>query len=293
MRAEHLVRLAPDDAGRRANSRARPGSGSPRRAGADRRRGGRCLQIDRAAAREGLAVAAGAGRQHAVEHVDAARDRLDEIVGRADAHQIARPVGRQLPARSSSIIASITVLRLADREPADRVAVEADLDERARALRRAASDRRRPARCRTARGPAARARTRACSARPSAATAASRARSRRASPAAAMHSSSCMAMSAPSRRWISIERSGVSSMHRAVEMRAEGHAVLVDLAQLGERHHLEAAGIGQDRMRPVHEPVQAAERRDRARRRAAASGDRCCRARSRRRSRAPRRASSP
>ena len=56
-----------------------------------------------------------------------------------------------------------------------------------------------------------------------------------------------MAMSEPSRCWISIARSGVSAMRRAVEMRAERHAVLVELAQLGQRHHLEAAGIGQDR----------------------------------------------
>ena len=69
-------------------------------------------------------------------------------------------------------------------------------------------------------------------------------------------------MSEPSRRWISIDRSGVSSMPRAVDMRPEGHALLVDLAQLGERHHLEAAGIGQDRPRPVHELMQAAERCD-------------------------------
>ena len=69
--------------------------------------------------------------------------------------------------------------------------------------------------------------------------------------------------------------------------------LLVELAQLRQRHHLEAAGIGEDRPRPVHELVQAAERRDRARRRAAASGDRCCRARCRRRCRAPLPACSP
>ena len=75
-------------------------------------------------------------------------------------------------------------------------------------------------------------------------------------------------MSEPSRRWISIARSGVSSWRDAVDMRLEDDAALVELAQLGEAHHLEAAGIGEDRMRPVHEPVQAAERGDRAPRRA-------------------------
>ena len=54
-------------------------------------------------------------------------------------------------------------------------------------------------------------------------------------------------MSAPSSAWISIARSGVSSTHGAVEMRAEGDAVFVELAQLRKRHHLEAAGVGEDR----------------------------------------------
>ena len=50
--------------------------------------------------------------------------------------------------------------------------------------------------------------------------------------------------------------------HRAIEMRTKRHALLVQFAQFGERHHLEAAGIRQDRQRPVHEFVQAAKRRD-------------------------------
>ena len=50
--------------------------------------------------------------------------------------------------------------------------------------------------------------------------------------------------------------------HGAVEMGAEGDALLLDFAQGRKRHHLEAAGIGQDRMRPAHETVQPAERRD-------------------------------
>ena len=48
-------------------------------------------------------------------------------------------------------------------------------------------------------------------------------------------------------------------MGAAVEMRAEGDAVLADLAQFGERHDLEPAGIGQDRVGPVHKKVQSAE----------------------------------
>ena len=48
-------------------------------------------------------------------------------------------------------------------------------------------------------------------------------------------------------------------MPRAVDMGLEGDAVLIELAQLGERHHLEAAGIGEDRIGPVHEAMQATE----------------------------------
>ena len=54
---------------------------------------------------------------------------------------------------------------------------------------------------------------------------------------------------------------GRQPMLRAVDRRAEGDAVGIELAQLAERHHLEAARIGQDRTRPVHEPVQPAQRR--------------------------------
>jgi hypothetical protein len=45
-------------------------------------------------------------------------------------------------------------------------------------------------------------------------------------------------------------------------MRAKGHALVLDLAQLRERHDLEATGIGQNGARPAHECVQPAERRD-------------------------------
>ena len=46
---------------------------------------------------------------------------------------------------------------------------------------------------------------------------------------------------------------------RPVDMRLEYDAALVELAQLGEAHHLKPAGIGEDRVRPAHEFVQAAE----------------------------------
>ena len=60
----------------------------------------------------------------------------------------------------------------------------------------------------------------------------------------------------------SIARSGVSSIIAPSMMGSEGHAVFGDLAQRRERHHLEAAGIGKDRIRPAHESVQPAKRGD-------------------------------
>ena len=50
--------------------------------------------------------------------------------------------------------------------------------------------------------------------------------------------------------------------HGSVEVRSKCHRALVDLAQTGERHDLESAGVGEDRHRPVHEFVQPAERGD-------------------------------
>ncbi len=74
-----------------------------------------------------------------------------------------------------------------------------------------------------------------------------------------VHSSNAMVIVASSWRWISVALSGVRRCGAAVEVRAEGDAVLVQLAQRGQRHDLEAAAVGQDRAGPVHEPVQAAE----------------------------------
>ena len=51
--------------------------------------------------------------------------------------------------------------------------------------------------------------------------------------------------------------------HRiSVHRRPEADTVLRELAQLRQAEHLEAAGVGEDRARPVHEAVQAAVRAD-------------------------------
>ncbi len=51
-------------------------------------------------------------------------------------------------------------------------------------------------------------------------------------------------------------------VERAVEVAAEGDAVLVDDPQVAQRDDLEAARIGQDRAVPAHESMEAAESRD-------------------------------
>ncbi len=56
-----------------------------------------------------------------------------------------------------------------------------------------------------------------------------------------------------------MDRSGVKRMSAAVDMRLERDAGLVELAQFGQRHDLEAARIGEDRVWPLAEAVQAAE----------------------------------
>ena len=80
--------------------------------------------LDVAVTRVQPAVARIARRQHAVEHVDAVADRLDDVFRRADAHQVARLVVRQ-PRRDMGFDAAHCLLRLADRQTADRIADEA------------------------------------------------------------------------------------------------------------------------------------------------------------------------
>jgi hypothetical protein len=48
-------------------------------------------------------------------------------------------------------------------------------------------------------------------------------------------------------------------LRSAVDMAAEGHPLLGQLAQFRKAHHLKPAGIGKDRALPVHEPVQPAQ----------------------------------
>ena len=69
-----------------------------------------------------------ARRQHAVEHVDAAGDHAEDALGVAEAHEVARLVGGQERRRPADRLEHLGPA-LAHREPAERVAVEAERDD--------------------------------------------------------------------------------------------------------------------------------------------------------------------
>ena len=69
-------------------------------------------------------------------------------------------------------------------------------------------------------------------------------------------------MSAPSAICTSMECSGVKKWLTPVQMRAEAHALVGDLAQLAEAENLKAARVGQHGARPTDEPVQPAHAPD-------------------------------
>ena len=73
-------------------------------------------------------VPTSSGRHHAIEHVDAARHAFQDIVGSPDPHEVARGVVRK-QRRGLFDGAQHDVLGFADRQAADRIAVEADGDQ--------------------------------------------------------------------------------------------------------------------------------------------------------------------
>src|SRR5579859_5350081 len=71
---------------------------------------------------QGGAGTRGASRQYTVEHVDAALDHLEDAFRVADSHEVARLTGRQARSRPADGLEHLGAV-LADREPAERVAV--------------------------------------------------------------------------------------------------------------------------------------------------------------------------
>ena len=180
--------------------------------------------------------------------------------GRANAHEIAG-LGLGQPGQHAGDHGEHDCLRLADGKPAQRVAVKF---HRPRA----------PWRFRPARTSTSPPWTMPNSARPGFAANAVLERSahfsdksmaRRASASgqgSLTHSSNCICDVGPEQILNFHRPLGGQAIGRAVDVGLKRHAILVELSELGERHDLKAAGIGQDRPRPIHELMQAAERRD-------------------------------
>ena len=76
--------------------------------------------------RERRARARRSRRQDAVEHVDPARDDLEDPLRVADPHEVARVASAGRRGAAHSTHSSISLLRLADGEAAERVPVEGE-----------------------------------------------------------------------------------------------------------------------------------------------------------------------
>ena len=219
----------------------------------------RVADLDVAPAREQPAVACVARGHHAVEHVDAFGDCIDDVFRRADAHQVARLLRRKAwrDVRDHSLHVG---LRLTDREPADRVAVEADLlqgfvrDVAQVFVHSALND--------------AEEGVRAIGGRAESIEFVARA-----SRPAQGELHRLRGFIAGRREWralvedhhdVGIERAldlhrdlGCQQQLVAVDGRREFDAFLGDLAHGPQAEHLEAAGVGQDRLLPTHESMQS------------------------------------
>src|SRR5258705_7262436 len=226
----------------------------------------RVPDVETAFARKQLSGPRVARRQHAVEHVDAARDALPEVLGRAGAHQIARlRLGEAARGLAGDVIHKVD--RLADAQSSDRVALEADPDGGLGALvaqvlenptlhdaelrlpgvggpdvtRLAVANLLEPRA--TPRGPAHR----------------------------AFHRSRRFVLRRGEREALVEDHRDVGAqarldvrrafrrqqVWRAVEVRPELRALFRNLAPLRETEHLVAAAVGQHGMRPADEAVQA------------------------------------
>ena len=212
------------------------------------------LDADRALAREGGSVARHAGRQHTVKHVDAARHQLDELRRRAEAHRITRLAGGQERRRRFHRHHHLR-LRFAHADAADRVAIELHLDDRLRAflaqlhVAAALHD----AEHQLAR----RARLLATFRRPT---------------NRPLHRSTNLARRRGVRRAIiedhrNVRAEDTLNLHRflraeeeqrAIKVRTKLNAMRLDLPDLREAEHLEAAAVGEDGLLPVDEIMKPA-----------------------------------
>src|SRR5439155_24770357 len=90
-------------------------------------------EVDPAGPGQDRSVSGDPSGQHAVEHIDAAGDRLDQVSGRADAHQVARTLTWQ-DRRLQREQAICQRLRFSETQPADAEAVKGQFPQDVRAL---------------------------------------------------------------------------------------------------------------------------------------------------------------
>ncbi len=223
------------------------------------------LDVDRAVERHRHAVAGDAGGHHAVEHVHPAGDHFQNLRRRAETHRVARLVVGEKRHRVVDG-AEHLVLRLAHRNAADGVAVEAEFHQLAggllaqvgvdralddaemslRSVARAGFVFRHPvlAALRPAGGQRERFRGVGLVARVGRAFVEEH-RDVRAERALDFHA-----------------ELGGEQHFRAVEVVLETHALFGDFAQFRQRPDLEAAGVGEHRLLPGGESMESAELAD-------------------------------
>src|SRR5438067_7132463 len=85
-------------------------------------------EVEASLPRERRARAGGARREHAVEHVDAPLDHLEDALGVANAHEVARLAGREERSGPGDSLEHQPPI-LADRQAAEGVAVEVELGD--------------------------------------------------------------------------------------------------------------------------------------------------------------------
>ena len=211
---------------------------------------------------EEMAVAGVSRRHDAVEHVDAGADAVDQVFRRADAHQVARLVGRQAVRRVRDDALHLG-LRLADADTTDRIAGQAELGQGrhrflAQGLEHAALD-------------DAEQRVRVLQARELVARAARPAQAHlhrgahrvfAGDPAFDLVGGALVEL----HHDVAVEypldlhaHLGCEEQLVAVDRRGEGDALLAHLRIGAERPDLKAAAVGEDGARPGLEAMQAAE----------------------------------
>ncbi len=223
----------------------------------------RIAQVHRSGPRVGEPMPAVAGRQNAIEHVDAATHRFDQIERRADAHQVARLLLRKKRQRRIER-GEHQLVPLAHRKPTDRIALEihghqrlcrappqrfvgAALHDAEQRLSRPRAPARplRQERVPRPLGPAQRQLHRALD---------FFALGGELDALVELH------LDVGAQQALDLDRSfRRQHVPRSVDVRLEHRAVLGDLPDLRQAHDLEAAGVRQDRFVPAHEGVQTAE----------------------------------